>query len=247
MRKPVFIVLVAIVLGLLIAPDAAAQAGIVRWIAKLSGPGPIEAYGYELYPLCVGKKTGRTRAGGQPMERGQIDAQPFGPDFDLNCRSFSRDHPLVKIGFQMADFRGDNQLEYDPSVPESLTDTVRGKLYSLTGDVSLVSGTFDLGGAIGRMHFTGAPAGPVTHPLYEIRGTLNIVPLVNWKRVRTRAVSVPERYRMDWVQFRVSINIVPGGLEDTDFGAIPGTFGPTDTEVSVRPTILVNLGNLFDW
>jgi len=247
MKKAVLIALIAVAFVHLCAREASAQTGIIRWIAKLSGPGPLEAYGYELYPLCVGKKTGRTRAGGQPMERSQIDAQPFAPDFDLNCRSFSREHPLVKIGFQMADFRGDNGLEYDPSVPESLSDTVHGKIYSLTGDVSLVSGTFDLGGAVGRMHFTGTPAGALTHPLYEIRGTINLIPLINWKKVRSRSVPVPERYRMDWFQFRLSINVIPGGLEDTDFGAIPGTFGPTDTEVSFTPTILVNFGNLFDW
>jgi hypothetical protein len=53
--------------------------------------------------------------------------------------------------------------------------------------------------------------------------------------------------RRDRVQFRLSMNIVPGGLQDTDLGAVPGSLPRTDAEVSVRPTVPFNLGSLFDW
>ena len=62
MKKTVLIALLAVVLVHVCERPASAQAGIIRWIAKLSGPGPLEAYGYELYPLCFGKKIGRQLA-----------------------------------------------------------------------------------------------------------------------------------------------------------------------------------------
>jgi hypothetical protein len=248
MKRAVLITLLTVICGHVSARPAIAQAGVIRWLEKLSGPGPLEAYGYELYPLCYGKNTGRSRSGREPIkEPAEIDKQPFAPGFDLNCRGFSRDHVLVKFGFQIADFHGKNQLEYDPSVPASLTDSVKGKIYSANADVSLASGLFELGAGIGRLHFTGTPAGSLTHPLYEIRGNFNIIPIARWRQVQSRSLSVEERYRMDWLQFRLSINIVPGGLDDADFGAIPGSFGPTDTEISVYPSIVINFGNLFDW
>jgi hypothetical protein len=246
MKRILPMTLLAVVFGLVGARPADAQSGIIRWIEKLSGPGPLKAYGYELYPFCVGKNTQWTRGGREPLSPASIDNQPYEVGLDLNCRAFSRNHRLAKIGFQVADFWGDNQLEYDASVPDSLTDTVHGKIYAVTADLSLYKGRFDVGGSFGRMYFTGAPAGPFSHPLYEVRGTLNILPIVNWGGPPGQQ-TVPNRYRNDWIQFRLSINIVPGGLEDTDFGAIPGTFPRTETEVSVRPTLLVNLGNAFGW
>jgi len=43
------------------------------------------------------------------------------------------------------------------------------------------------------------------------------------------------------------MNIMPGGLSDEDFGAIPGSFPSTSTEVTLRGSIAINLGNLFKW
>lgn len=247
MKKTVLIALLAVVLVHVGARPASAQAGIIRWIAKLSGPGPLKAYGYELYPFCFGKKSGLTRAGGDKAPTKtprEIDAAPFEPAFDLNCRSFSPNSPLLKIGFQGANFSGDNTLKYDASVPASLTDTVYGQIYAVTGDVSLSEGRIEAGGSTGRMYFTGTPAGAFSHPLHEMRGTIHIVPLF-MKNLSN--LSPLRRYKIDWLQYRISLNIVPGGLEDTDFGAIPGTFPRTEAEYEWHQTIVVNFGNLFGW
>lgn len=246
MKKTLPIVLLALACGLFPARSAEAQSGIIRWIEKLSGPGPYVAYGYELYPLCYGKNTGRRRHDASAGSAQQAVDQPSVFRGDLNCRGFSRSAPLLKIGFQYSAFQGDNQLQYDASVPSSLTDTVYGNIYAVTGDVTVAAGRFDLGGSLGAMHFTGTPTGSVLHPIFEFRGNINILPLFYPETVRSQNPPT-EWYKRDWLQFRLSMNIVPGGLEDTDFGAIPGTFPRTDTEVSLRPAILVNLGSAFDW
>ena len=125
MKKTMLIALLAVVLVHVGARPASAQAGIIRWIAKLSGPGGFVGPGYEFFPLCFGKKNGVTRLG--PLNPAAItDDRVFAAD--LNCRGFQRDGRLLLGGFQVAHMTGGNNQQYDSSVAESFTDRVEAIL-----------------------------------------------------------------------------------------------------------------------
>ena len=251
MKKTMAIALLAVVFVHVCAREASAQAGIIRWIAKLSGPGGFTGVGYEFFPLCYGKKNGISRLDPR-VDREEI-AAPRAFAVDLNCRSFQRDGRLLIGGFQVAHLSGENNQQYDSSIQESFTDRVEGILFMGTADLGVGHPAFDVGLGAGFIRFYGMPAVPFNHPIYHVR--LTVKPMVFKPKPPpdskqpdaeyTRAVL--DRYQDDLLQLRLEMNIMPGGLDDSDFGAIPGSFPSTPTEVTVRGTIAVNLGNLFKW
>lgn len=248
MKKTVFIALIALAFVHVCAREASAQAGIIRWIAKLSGPGGFTGFGYEFFPLCYGKKNGVTRLGTVTSEVG--DSRAFAAD--LNCRGFHRDGRLLMGGFQVVHLKGANNLQYDDSVPRSFTESVEAILVMATVDTGIGHRAFDVGAGAGFVRYYGMPAVPFNHPIYHLR--LTVKPLALERRPAlvppndpAYKAAVLDRYKDDVLQVRLEMNVVPGGIDDADFGAIPGTFPRTSTEVTVRGSIAVNLGNLFKW
>ena len=101
MKKTVFIALIALAFVHVCAREASAQAGIIRWIAKLSGPGGFTGFGYEFFPLCYGKKNGVTRLGTRGRRKSATAERSRGSELHADSH---RDGRLLMGGFQVADF-----------------------------------------------------------------------------------------------------------------------------------------------
>jgi hypothetical protein len=250
MKKTTLIALLAVVLMHVSARPASAQSGIIRWIAKLSGPGGFVGPGYEFFPLCYGTRNGVSRL--RPVNSEVIGTKAF--DTDLNCRGFQRDGRLLMGGFQVAYMTGANNQQYDASVPESFTDRVEALLVMGTADMGVGHPAFDVGVGAGFVRFFGMPAAPFNQPIYHVRLTVKPMalkpkpaPVYRQGDDAAYTQAVLDRYQDDLLQLRLEMNVMPGGLSDEDFGAIPGTFPSTSTEVTLRGTIAINLGNLFKW
>lgn len=237
MKRLILIALAAFALSLASARPASAQAGFIRWLEKLSGPGPFVGGGLELYGLCYG---------GEKASVLDADASATGKSkwfWDSNCGRAARDRQRLTVGVQLSKMLGDNGLQYDESVPADRHDTVGASLFLGTADLG-VTRALDIGAAVGFIHFTGAPPGAFTRPAIE--------PLrVTWKPLAMKplaagADSARQQYRREWLQLRIVIDVLPGGFDAEDFGAIPGTF-KTGTEVQGNLYVIVNVANLLGW
>ena len=192
--------------------------GIIRWIAKLSGPGGFTGFGYEFFPLCYGKKNGVTRLGTVTSE--VSDSRAFAAD--LNCRGFHRDGRLLMGGFQVAHLKGANNLQYDDSVPRSFTEY--GRSDSRHGAQSIpasATGPSTPGRGAGFVRYLRHASVPFNHPIYHLR--LTIKPLALERKPALVPPSDPayraavlDRYKEDALQVRLEMNMMPGGLDDAD-------------------------------
>ena len=246
MKRVLPIVFFALGCVLVAAQPAVAQSGIIRWIEKLSGPGDFVGVGYEFFPLCYGHKSGLVRSTDQVQTVN--DDRAFAAD--LNCRSFRRDGHLVIAGFQVANLWGKNNLTYDSSVSDSFTETVEAMLVMGTIDVGVGHPAIDVGFGAGFMRFSGMPAPPFNHGIYHVRLAFKPLafrqPPVRQEGSEDRQTLL-RRYQADWLQLRLEWDVIPGGLDDSDFGAVPGSFPRTSTETGLRASVAVNLGNVFKW
>ena len=239
MKKPLLIMLAVVALGLVQASPAAAQTGFIRWLERLSGPGPFVGGGIEIYALCRGVET--DRPGGVAAE-GEQAASWF---WDANCGRASRDHRRVTFGASWARMVGNNTLQYDASVPSDLTKRVTASMFLLNADVGVVR-SIDLGAAVGFTQFSGAPPGAFSRATAE--------PLrITWKPLAMKPVSqrptaeeARAAYRREWLQVRMVVTVLPGGFKAEDFGAIPGSYR-SKTEVQTNLYVLVNVANLLGW
>lgn len=229
--------IIALVAGLwtLCPTDAHAQAGFIRWLEKLSGPGPFVGGGLEIYGLCYA------------AEKDSIDGpepaatQPRNWFFDVNCARAARDRQRLTIGIQFAKMTGDNDLLYDESVPENLRDSVSATTLMGSADLSLTR-SLDVGVGLGFIHFGGSPRGSFSRVALEpIRVTLK--PLAMRP---TGGRSLMELYKQEWLQLRVVMTVLPGGFDAEDFGAVPGSYR-TGTEVQANMYFIVNMANLLGW
>ena len=97
-----------------------------------------------------------------------------------------------------------------------------------TVDTGIGHRAFDVGAGAGFVRYYGMPAVPFNHPMYHLRLTIKPLALVSVSqlgspnRSRYRA-AVLDRYKEDALQVRLEMNVVPGGIDDAYFGAIPGT------------------------
>ena len=233
------------VLGLVFVParSANAQAGFVRWLEKLSGPGPFVGPGIEIYGLCYGGiKALPTDPDASERTEGKAPRSWF---FDPNCGRAARDQGRLTIGVQLSKLFGDNGLQYDESVPARLHDTVGASIFMGTADLG-VHRSLDVGSALGFVHFTGAPPGGFSRVMLEpIR--------VTWKPLAMKPVPVNASaaearaaYRREWLQIRVVMTVLPGGFDAEDFGAIPGSY-KSGTEVQGNLYVMANIANLLGW
>lgn len=243
MKRLVLIALATLALGLVPARPAAAQAGFVRWLEKLSGPGPFVGAGLEIYGLCYGVE----KALPTDPEVTERAAAAAGPQwfFDPNCGRAARDQRRLTVGVQLSKLVGDNGLQYDDSVPAKLHDTVGASIFMGTADLG-VHRSLDVGAALGFVHFTGAPPGGFSRVMLEpIR--------VTWKPLAMKPVSpnasaaeARAAYRREWLQIRVVMTVLPGGFDAEDFGAIPGSY-KSGTEVQGNLYVMANIANLLGW
>ena len=235
MRKALLIGFATLVCGLVPARPADAQAGFIRWLEKLSGPGPFVGAGLEIYGLCYAAEKDSIGAP-EPLA-----TEPRRWFFDVNCARAARDRQRLTIGVQFSKMIGDNNLLYDPSLPDDLHDTVGATALLGSADLS-VTRSLDVGVGLGFMHFTGAPPGSFTRLALEpIR--------VTWKPLAMRPSGDRDLlglYKREWLQLRLVMTVIPGGFDAEDFGAIPGSFDP-GTEIQANMYIIVNAANLLGW
>ncbi len=235
MRQAVVIGLFTLACGLVPARPAEAQAGFIRWLEKLSGPGPFVGVGLEIYGLCYAAEKDSITAP-EPAA-----AEPRRWFFDVNCARAARDRQRLTIGVQFSKMIGDNELQYDPSVPDDLHDTVGATAFLASADLS-VTRALDLGVGLGFLHFTGAPPGSITRVALEpIR--------VTWKPLAMRpagTTNLAGLYKREWLQLRLVMTVIPGGFDAEDFGAIPGSYR-SGTEVQANMYFIVNAANLLGW
>jgi len=238
MKKAVLIGLLALACGLIPAPPAEAQAGFIRWLEKLSGPGPFYGGGFELYGFCYGKKKDDSIA---PDFTGDaLSASKPQWFFDVNCGKANRTSKRLTVGVQFSKLWGDNNLQYDASVPEEQRDTVAATIFLGSADFG-VDRALDVGAGLGFIHFTNTPPGGFSRVLVE--------PLrVTWKplTMRRATASAADLYQREWLQFRLVMTVLPGGFDAEDFGAIPGSYS-SGTEVQANLYIIVNVTNLLKW
>jgi hypothetical protein len=243
MKHAAIVLFAATVCSLVPVRPAEAQAGFIRWLERLSGPGPFVGGGVEVYALCYGVRKD------QPVDPDASGDRAASWFFDANCGRAARDRRRVTIGAQWARLAGNNTLQYDASVPAALTDRVSATLFLATADVGVVR-PLDVGASAGFIRFAGAPPGAFTRPAIE--------PLrLTWKPLAMRPVgrgpngTIPADaaaalYRREWLQIRLVVTLLPGGFDAEDFGAIPGTFH-SGTEVQSNVYVIVNLANLLGW
>lgn len=242
MKRVLFLALVVLGLALIPARPASAQAGFIRWLEKLSGPGPFVGAGIEIYGLCYGAEKALA-TDPDPVERADnTGARWF---FDPNCGRAARDQRRLTIGVQLSRLVGDNGLQYDESVPAKLHDTVGASIFMGTADLG-VHRSLDVGSALGFVHFTGAPPGGFSRVMIEpIRVTWKPLAM---KPVPANASAAEARaaYRREWLQIRVVMTVLPGGFDAEDFGAIPGSY-KSGTEVQGNLYVMANVANLLGW
>jgi hypothetical protein len=238
MKKAVLIGLLTLACGLVPARPAEAQAGFIRWLEKLSGPGPFYGAGFDLYGFCYGvkKETSLT----PDFTEDALTTQQRRWFFDVNCGKANRTSKRLTVGVQFSKLWGDNNLQYDPAVPEDQRDTVAATIFLGSADFG-VDRALDIGAGLGFIHFTNTPAAGFSRVLVE--------PLrVTWKplTMRRAAASADNLYRREWLQFRLVMTVLPGGFDAEDFGAIPGSYS-SGTEVQANLYIIVNATNLLKW
>jgi hypothetical protein len=236
MRQSVVIGFFALTCALVSARPADAQAGFIRWLEKLSGPGPFVGAGLEIYGLCYAAEKDSITA---PEPAATEPRRWF---FDVNCARAARDRQRLTIGVQFSKMIGDNNLQYDASVPDDLHDTVGATALLGSADLT-VARPLDLGVGVGFLHFTGGLPGSFTRFALE--------PLrVTWKPLAMRpAADSSDRmglYKREWLQIRLVMTVIPGGFDAEDFGAIPGSYR-SGTEVQANMYLIVNAANLLGW
>jgi hypothetical protein len=236
MKKLVLIGLATFVLGLVPARPAEAQAVFIRWLEKLSGPGPFTGLGFELYGICYGVPKGDPRDTDPPTT-----AASRNWFVDINCGRASRGSAderglninRAAIGLHYSRMWGDNELQYDPAVPEDQTDRVTASLLMGIADFGLIR-ALDVGAGVGFIRFSGTPAPAFSKLTFEpIRVTFKPIAL---KRAGA--------YRHEALQLRVVMTVLPGGFDAEDFGALAGTF-KSNTEIQGNLYLLLNLGSVF--
>jgi hypothetical protein len=216
------------------AAPAFAQSGIIRWLEKLSGPGPFVGVGLEIYGLCYANEKGAIAA---PDASATAERQWF---WDVNCGRAARDRQRLTVGVQFSKLTGDNDLQYDESVPADQRDSVGATILLGSADLG-VTRALDIGACIGFLHLSGTPAGSFTRPMLE--------PLrVTWKPLAMRpgAADPLTAYKREWLQLRVVMTVLPGGFDAEDFGAIPGSY-KSGTEIQANFYVIVNAANLLGW
>ena len=236
MKNVVCIGLIAFAWGLVDARPAFGQAGVIRWIEKLSGPGPFFGAGFEIYGLCYA------------AEKDSIEAAD--PEattrrtwfFDPNCARAARDRQRLTVGVQWSKLFGDNDLQYDElAVPEDQRDGVWLTTFLASADLG-VARALDVGAGIGFMHFSGIQPGSFTRLALEpLRVTLKPLAMQPVTSGGMRSA-----YRREWLQLRLVMTVIPGGFDAEDFGAIPGSYS-SGTEVQANIYIIVNAANMFGW
>lgn len=236
MKKAVLIGLLACACGLVPARPANAQAGFIRWLEKLSGPGPFVGTGIEIYGLCYGAEKATVAA----QDSSAAEAKTW--FWDVNCARSARDRQRITVGVQFAKMWGNNNLQYDEeAVPENLRDTVGATVLLGSADLG-VARALDVGAGVGFIHFTGAPPGGFSRVLFE--------PLrVTWKPLASRpsaGISSAQLYKREWLQLRLVMTVIPKGFDAEDFGAIPGSY-KSGTEVQANMYLIVNAANLLGW
>jgi hypothetical protein len=239
MKRAVFIAVAVAILTTAQAAPASAQTGFIRWLERLSGPGPFVGGGIELSVLCRGVET--ERPGGVAPE-GEATPSWF---WDANCGHASRDHRRVTIGASWARMVGNNTLQYDATVPDNLKKRVTASMFLLNADLG-VARSIDVGAAVGFTQFSGTPPGPFSRAVAE--------PLrITWKPLAMKPVSprptaeeARAAYRREWLQVRMVVTVLPGGFKAEDFGAIPGSYR-SSTEVQTNLYVMVNVANLLGW
>jgi hypothetical protein len=236
MKRTVLIGLVMLACGLVPARPASAQAGFIRWLEKLSGPGPFVGGGFEINGLCFGAEKDAVAAPDPPA------SQPRGWFWDVNCARAARNRQRLTVGVQFAKLTGDNNLQYDETVPGDLRDNVTATVFLGTADLG-VARALDVGAGFGFIRFTGTPPGGFSRFSAEpLRVTLKPFAM----RPVQPGDTPRQLYRREWLQLRVVMTVIPGGFDAEDFGAIPGTFH-SDTEIQANMYIIVNLANIVGW
>jgi hypothetical protein len=195
------VVLMLVLLGLILPPRPASAAGFIEWLERLSGPGPFIGGGVSVQFVCLGFK-------GRDTER-SLFVSPY-------CREIDRESHPIFLGVDAAWLTGENNLEYDQLLPEGARNVRMFKM-GVTGDYGITR-SFDIGVGLGFMRLTGMPADTFT------RFTIQPV-RVTWKPLTMR--SSPDRdevVKKEWLQIRYVATVIPGGFDDGDFGARPGSF-----------------------
>lgn len=221
------------------APEAAAQRGILGWLDKLSGPGPFTLVGAEIEVACYGVDR-FARPGVQPGAQAQVRASG-GPDtsslwvLDPGCFRADRRRPRASLVAQFAGFfNGDNPLLYSSgSGRERSGSDVGGFLFIPAVDVSL-NRFVDVGAGLGLIRFSGDDFNAFTRgAIQPFRVTLR--PLAGIGKGG-------DGPRNEWLQVRAT-GLLIGRLEAVDFGAIPGTYTESG-EFQWQVQLLIDLGSL---
>jgi hypothetical protein len=221
------------------APEAAAQRGILGWLDKLSGPGPFTLVGAEIEVACYGVRRLATRD--TPTDAAAQVQASGGPDMsslwvlDPGCYRADRRRPRASLVAQFAGFfNGDNPLLYgEGSVRERSGSDVGGFLFIPAIDVSL-NRFVDVGAGLGLVRFSGDDFNAFTRgAIQPFRVTLRPLAGIG------DGGAAPGN---EWLQVRAT-GLLIGRLEAADFGAIPGTYTESG-EFQWQVQLLIDLGSL---
>jgi len=221
MRRLLLFALAALVLNLAAPRPADAQAAFIRWLERLSGPGPFYGAGFEVYPVCFNATDQAWTV------------------LDMDCGGTVRGERSLRIervlfGVQYSKLRGNNELLYDPAIPADQTDSVGATIFLGSADVGFIR-ALDVGASVGFIRFSGMPSEAFSRTIFE--------PLrITFKPLAMKASSVR---RDEWLQIRLVTTVLPGGFDAEDFGAIPGSYS-SGTEVQANLYFIVDLGSFFN-
>jgi hypothetical protein len=204
MKRLVLIGLAALAFGLVPARPAEAQAGFIRWLEKLSGPGHFWGAGAEVYGLCVGHQKS------EPAAENSTAAPNASVFASLNCGKAATNRVVLKIGGHYSGQRGNNNLTTDD--PDDITTSNTGMV---TADLA-VHQSVEIGTAYGYVQFLSFTATSYK-PIWEVV-RITVKPGV----FKPSGVAIRD-YRRAGYAFRFSATLFRD-LDALDFGAPAGSY-----------------------
>jgi hypothetical protein len=221
MNRHLFRLTLALAATLLLARPA--DAGLLSWLDKLSGPGPFWGMDIVVGVKCFypenSKNSTRSKTDREALSSGGII---------LGCVSeapLDEQHVawLVTVGGALAN---NNPLDYGDRTDEKSRWVGSIKIGSSL-DYTVLP-LFDIGAGGGLLHFIGPSFANFTLPYVESRLTLR--PLL-WRKKPTTT----QMTRWGWLQVSVGVNILIGTVDGAKFGA------PNDP-LNVRNETRLDLG-----
>lgn len=207
----------------------------VGWLERLSGPGPFKGVQYAFPIACYGWKVLPADGGDardQQAPRSEGEPSLF---LDYDCSRADHRQMRVVLGVDVASLAtNDNPLVY---TGPAANDKPGVRAFLLVPYASVPLGlAFEAGAGIGFVRFTDRDSEDVDFSSTKL--------LIQPIRLTFKPLApFSDSTRWEFLQFALNGTLIAQKIEDTDFGAVPGTFREP-TEMLWQATIRIDVGKL---